>query len=590
MPANTYSDGFPLTPLEAIEFSYFLSESEKQEWREWLQTATMEQQNELVDILHSMWQDNQKQAVPAAFANTPVQAAPIPAAAVQTPVQQPVQNFPDTSFTNEVFQQPPVQPVPATTPQFQPQSVQPVLDTGFAADTSFSNDQFQFATEPVAPVVNTPAPQPQPATITPVATPTQAPVAQPIVQPEPQQDLNFTFIEAQDEVTPQFQDSFQSPDLSLPQVQQPQPAPAVQPATQQPPKQRTNNPQPQPVKPVIEEEDEEDDDDVFEDEHPLSQPILDESGEGQEVALKKMANTKYKPNPILEDKTPPLEEFVYKNGANNSNSKQNDKQDNNQSKREPRENREPRDNNNKNNNNEPRENREPREQKNKQQPVTEDKKKAFFGSSELREASSKSLLDEVYKAYQDSRTKNAQSSKDLDDKFLGLLDKVMQVISTSGQLADYYETIIEKIIEVNDRVVDQAKEIQLLKNSTQSRGGVSLQDQVDEMRDDIERLNRDTRTMRIEQRKKYDEITAQLASSEADAFNKDGLVHRIDLLKSDIIQLQQQLNINSRPVENSRNYQQRQQNQGQNQQQQRRQNQNIQLPKPQAPNFDRDTL
>jgi hypothetical protein len=587
MPANTYSDGFPLTPLEAIEFSYFLSESEKQEWREWLQTATMEQQNELVDILHSMWQDNQKQAVPAAFANAPAQPAPAPATPVQTPAQQPVQNFPDTSFTNEVFQQPPVQPVPAATPQFQNQSVQPILDTGFAADTSFSNDQFQFVTEPVAPVVNTPALQPQPIATTPVTAPA------PVAQPEPQQDLNFTFVEPQDEVIPQFQDSFQSPDLSVPQVQQSQPAPAVQPTTHQPPRQRSNNPQPQPAKPIVEENEE--DDDVFEDEHPLSQPILDESGEGQEVALKKMANTKYKPNPILEDKTPPLEEFVYKNGANNSNSKQNDKQDNNQSKREPRENREPReqreprDNNNKNNNNEPRENREPREQKNKQQPVTEDKKKAFFGSSELREASSKSLLDEVYKAYQDSRTKNAQSSKDLDDKFLGLLDKVMQVISTSGQLADYYETIIEKIIEVNDRVVDQAKEIQLLKNSTQSRGGVSLQDQVDEMRDDIERLNRDTRTMRIEQRKKYDEITAQLASSEADAFNKDGLVHRIDLLKSDIIQIQQQLNINSRPTENPRNDQQRQQNQGQNQQQ-RRQNPNIQLPKPQAPNFDRDTL
>jgi hypothetical protein len=97
----TFSDGFPKTPLDAIDFSYFLSDAEKQEWREWLQTATPEQQEELVDILHSMWQDNQKTAVPESFANN-MAIAPNVAIAPNPPVNlnQPVENIPKNDFQN----------------------------------------------------------------------------------------------------------------------------------------------------------------------------------------------------------------------------------------------------------------------------------------------------------------------------------------------------------------------------------------------------------------------------------------------------------------------------------------------------------
>jgi len=59
---ETYSDGFPKTPQEAVRLSEGLSEIEKQEWYEWIETATPEQQAELVDILHSMWLQHQAQA------------------------------------------------------------------------------------------------------------------------------------------------------------------------------------------------------------------------------------------------------------------------------------------------------------------------------------------------------------------------------------------------------------------------------------------------------------------------------------------------------------------------------------------------
>lgn len=75
---ETFPDGFPMTPAEAIEYSYFFSETEKQDWREWLTTASSQEQAELVDMLHKIWLDKQKQAVPNQFAaNTYSQAQPV---------------------------------------------------------------------------------------------------------------------------------------------------------------------------------------------------------------------------------------------------------------------------------------------------------------------------------------------------------------------------------------------------------------------------------------------------------------------------------------------------------------------------------
>ena len=123
---STFNDGFPKKPIDAIEFSYFLSESEKQEWREWILTATSDQQDELVNILHSMWQDNQKNAVPESFANNV--SAPLPIIPAENKTQG---NFTNSFATNtpKPASQPEENNIPATgtlepiTPnnQFQPQ-------------------------------------------------------------------------------------------------------------------------------------------------------------------------------------------------------------------------------------------------------------------------------------------------------------------------------------------------------------------------------------------------------------------------------------------------------------------------------------
>jgi hypothetical protein len=59
MPANVYPDGFPMNPLEAINFCEFLSAEEKQGWQSWLATADDDQKKELVDTLHSIYLDQQ---------------------------------------------------------------------------------------------------------------------------------------------------------------------------------------------------------------------------------------------------------------------------------------------------------------------------------------------------------------------------------------------------------------------------------------------------------------------------------------------------------------------------------------------------
>jgi hypothetical protein len=66
---NIFPDGFPKDPWQAIDFSYFLTETEKQEWRSWLQGASPDQKIEFVDTLHAMWVENSQKAVPQGFNN-----------------------------------------------------------------------------------------------------------------------------------------------------------------------------------------------------------------------------------------------------------------------------------------------------------------------------------------------------------------------------------------------------------------------------------------------------------------------------------------------------------------------------------------
>lgn len=99
MQTQTYQDGFPMDAQAAINFSYFLSQEEKTEWSEWLQSANPEQQNELVDTLHAIWVENQKQVVPAGFdeKKTEKSAAAVDSQKSAKPAPEPQSKTPNKS-------------------------------------------------------------------------------------------------------------------------------------------------------------------------------------------------------------------------------------------------------------------------------------------------------------------------------------------------------------------------------------------------------------------------------------------------------------------------------------------------------------
>jgi hypothetical protein len=65
MSNNFFPDGFPTTPIEAINLSAnlgFLTPDEQQGWFKWMETSTPSQQQELVETLHLIFIDHQKQS------------------------------------------------------------------------------------------------------------------------------------------------------------------------------------------------------------------------------------------------------------------------------------------------------------------------------------------------------------------------------------------------------------------------------------------------------------------------------------------------------------------------------------------------
>ena len=118
-------------------------------------------------------------------------------------------------------------------------------------------------------------------------------------------------------------------------------------------------------------------------------------------------------------------------------------------------------------------------------------------------------------------------------KQVSFWDKVMQVISNYEQMAD-------KVLSMNEQIVRQAKEIQTLKNSTQARSGISLQDQINSLRYDLERTIREFDDYRTENYRRQKDITEQVAAATADTYKTDGMLQKIDLLANRLTRIETQ--------------------------------------------------
>jgi len=580
--------GFPKVASEAIEFSYFLSESEKAEWREWLKTATPEQQEELVDILYSMWQDNQKNAVPENLANNqnsntqPVATAAAPVTPIPPLTETPSYGNTSQSATFPGFNTQPTAPQFPTNNNFAQSPVpSPILAPNYSAQ--------QFPAAPQINSVPTPLPLPEIPSFVPAAPVVSSATAQipdfnqtfggnnlnipsqNIAQPATTTQSNPSFLNPQTPVQPeiipekpsfvQTSDDFSTqnntftafPSQPVDFSQAPATATAVvdtvptflsQPEIEKPavvePK-----PEPTPVKPTISEavttpptiniDTSFDFDDEGEDEVDFEEPIKELKKNG-DINMESLVNdNKYRPNPILEDNGDTETEFVFKNSSEPITiekpkpatpkpavqTKDNDDQEENT-----------------NTDSEP---KRVKENKNNSKPQSykgNNKKDQVIEFNSLKDPGTKDMLNEIYNDYIETYDSNQK-------KFVVFLDRVTKVLSNYETISSHFENLTGKVVDINDKMVAQARDIQALKDATRTQAGTSIQEQIDDLRFDLDNLEKDVRSLRTESRRKTSELSQQMAAVGADSYGDGGVIQKIELLKSDINNLKQDIQANS---------------------------------------------
>lgn len=388
MQPNTYPDGFPQNPLDAINFSYFLSDEEKADWRQWLESATAEQQFELVDTLHAMWMENQKSAIPNGFN---------------------AQNNANS--------------------QTAPQSDQSNTSGDDKPKTDENNTQAQ--PEPVAAPVQDEAP---------------------IVPPAPT------------------------------------PAPAPEPKTE-------------PVKEEVK---------------PAKTPQNNTTSIDNNQSAQQFGEQTYTPNPLIEEEAPqqpkPQKQEERKSQKNNQQSKKQKQPSDKQSS----------------------------PQKDVQ-PSPHDKK-SYFNVTKLRESATKIELEKLYTEYVSLRESSFERNHSFYEAQGKFLDKVMAVVINFEQVADFFDSLSQKIIDLNDKLVKQVKDYNSIKGSITSQHG-DMKDQLDHLRNDVDRLYRTLREDKSDNRRQLEDIKTNIATMNADSYgSEDGLLQRIDLLSSRLHKLELMVN------------------------------------------------
>lgn len=553
--------GFPKTASEAVEFSYFLSESEKAEWREWIKTATPIQQEELVDILYSMWEDNQKNAVPENLANNQAIANQQPVnnqvftnqGNFNNQTNQPLNDFVvQPEFQNNFNPYPQPQPKPVNPPQqygvqdpvFNPQfnnnpPIQQFQPTQFDPNTFVNPIQPAVVNQPLSNqnFINPPIVNPPNNNFAPVRLPeNQVPVA-PVSQftqslPTPKNDFEPIITQpskvVSDIITPQKFDTITDQnqfELSQPEPLQPTPLPDTIQSIPQISEPDNFDSSPQAVATKVVSDfttpnfDFDDSDSVsnppIEDKVGIKEVTPEPKAGNSEINMESLVNdNKYTPNPILNDDDG--EEFNFKKDVELQNA----------------------------------EKAATRKAKTAVAEASEDDSEYDFNfdSSKipassgddtikfdnLKNSGSRDMLNEIYNEYIKTNDLN-------EKKFTSFLDYITKVLSSYEQISEHFEKLTGKVIDINDKIVSQAKDIQALKEVTHTQSGSSIQDQVDDLRYDLDNLEKDLRSLRTESRRKTSEINQQMVAIGASSYPDGGINQKIELLKSEIQNLKQGL-------------------------------------------------
>ena len=437
MSVVPFTDGFPNEPLSAINFSYFLTPDEKKEWMDWLASAKPEQQDELVQILHQMWES--AKAENPNGGSTPVPAQPVPQ------MQQPVMQQPQMMMPTQ-----PQQFAPQPQPNFaQPQQFNPNPNFG----------------QPIPPQPQMQQPKQM------MGNPAAAAIAS-LSQSSP--PMGMQAVQPQQYMQPQMQ----QPVMQQPQMMmQPQPQQFV--------------PQPQMQQPLP----------------PAPEPIPEFSFDTEED-VKSYVPEKPVESPVPQPKAPTMrkvdeeEEVVELNDDFMNDDIVLDAD----------------------------------EKETTAEEIKVEKQVSGIDFSNIRDNVDKEEINKL--------TDEFISAREVHEKaYIELVKKNTKIFSDFEDINDYIEAMTDKVLTINDQVINQGEEIQTLKNGTQARGS-SLQDQTDEIRYDIEKLIKEIRNVKIEQKRAVDEIRTRLSTIEANSFRNDGndFELKYNILKSQVEKLQQEKN------------------------------------------------
>jgi hypothetical protein len=452
MSVVPFTDGFPNEPLAAINFSYFLTPDEKKEWMDWLASAKPEQQDELVQILHQMWE--------SAKAENP-NGAPAPAATQSAPIQQMQQPQPQMQQPHQNFGQPQMMPP------------QPLQGQG-QMPPNFGQTQQQFN-----PNFGQPQMMPQ-GQMTPQGQMQPQPQMQ---QPRPNNNMMgnpaaAAIASLSQSQPPMGMQNMQPQQYAQPMMQQPQMPPQYMP---QAPMQQPLPPPPVPETAPEFSFDTEEDVKNYVPEKPVEQVI---------------------PQPKAPSKVQKIEEEEIEELDNDFMS-----------------------------DGETVDSDEISTEENKTE-----KQVSGIDFSAIRDNADKEEINKLTDEFLTAREAHEKAYTDL-------IKKNTKIFSDFEDINDYIESMTDKVLTINDQVINQGEEIQSLKNGTQARGS-SLQDQTDEIRYDIEKLIKEIRNVKIEQKRAVDEIRTRLSTIEANSFRNDGndFELKYNILKSQVEKLQQQNN------------------------------------------------
>jgi hypothetical protein len=147
-------------------------------------------------------------------------------------------------------------------------------------------------------------------------------------------------------------------------------------------------------------------------------------------------------------------------------------------------------------------------------------------------------VGQLYEKFLSARNQSYNSNEDFQDKQAKLFNKIMEMVQEAAVLSD-------KVLKLNYDSVDNAKSIQELKNATQVKGGTSLQYQINALREEmkkternieysIERIDREFEEFREDITQRMDEMNSQVVAALADNYKADGIQEKVAKMQAKI--------------------------------------------------------